>query len=255
MSMPNIPDINIDREDAIDIVISSVGMQELGLAHIINAEGEKIQSFLGTTDGQRVKDDIPIYDLIKLDKSIVNTISAVTNTELMLLLKLQKARKLLKFKEKEKTSLSGQIVWVDQTDVNKARPAETTVNLFQNGMFFKKKTVSSLDNQFTFNYLPIFDENEQAYVYTVSQNNIPGYNTSIADTVITNTLKKVYVKTVYYDSTNDIEIANESFAVFYGGNVSIYSKSLVGYSVIPPTMATLTNIRDDTTYTFYYNKL
>ncbi|MFQ6341187.1 collagen-like protein, partial [Bacillus sp. AF62] len=52
MSQPNLPDITPDisltREEAINLLLSSIAMQELGLAHIINAEGEKLQYALGT---------------------------------------------------------------------------------------------------------------------------------------------------------------------------------------------------------------
>ncbi|MEX0418494.1 hypothetical protein [Bacillus sp. C30] len=44
MSQPNLPDINpnitLTREEAINLLLSSIAMQELGLAHIIN-EREK----------------------------------------------------------------------------------------------------------------------------------------------------------------------------------------------------------------------
>ncbi|MDR5658559.1 hypothetical protein RH915_03550 [Serpentinicella sp. ANB-PHB4] len=47
MSFPNIPDvtpeIDIDREDVINLLLASIAFEELGLAHIFNAEAEKIQ--------------------------------------------------------------------------------------------------------------------------------------------------------------------------------------------------------------------
>ena len=53
MSMPNFPTISpaITREDAVNQILSSIAMEELGLSHIINAEGEKLQYVLGTLPG------------------------------------------------------------------------------------------------------------------------------------------------------------------------------------------------------------
>ena len=54
MSMPTIPDleptVTIDRDDALNIILSSIGMEELSMAHIVNAEAEKIQFALGTLE-------------------------------------------------------------------------------------------------------------------------------------------------------------------------------------------------------------
>ncbi len=54
MSMPNIPDLNpevsISRDDALNVILSSIGMEELSMAHIVNAEAEKIQFALGTLE-------------------------------------------------------------------------------------------------------------------------------------------------------------------------------------------------------------
>ena len=54
MSMPNIPNLNpnieIDRNDAVNIILSSIGMEELSLSHLLNAEAEKTQFALGTLE-------------------------------------------------------------------------------------------------------------------------------------------------------------------------------------------------------------
>ncbi|WP_242071583.1 hypothetical protein [Bacillus thuringiensis] len=50
MSLPNLPDITPDisvtRQEAINLLLSSIAMEEIGLSHILNAEGEKLQHFL-----------------------------------------------------------------------------------------------------------------------------------------------------------------------------------------------------------------
>ncbi|WP_341348111.1 hypothetical protein [Paenibacillus sp. FSL H3-0469] len=55
MSNPSIPNISttvtLTRYDAINLLLSSIAMEELALAHIINAEGEKIQYALGMLIG------------------------------------------------------------------------------------------------------------------------------------------------------------------------------------------------------------
>ena len=53
MSLPSFPVVNppIEREDAVNQILSSIAMEELGLSHILNAEGEKLQYILGTLPG------------------------------------------------------------------------------------------------------------------------------------------------------------------------------------------------------------
>lgn len=50
MSMPTIPDlnpeINLEIEDSIKMLCNSIALNEIGLSHITNAQGEAIQSIL-----------------------------------------------------------------------------------------------------------------------------------------------------------------------------------------------------------------
>ena len=53
MSLPSFPSISppFTREDVVNQILASIAMEELGLSHIINAEGEKLQYILGTLPG------------------------------------------------------------------------------------------------------------------------------------------------------------------------------------------------------------
>jgi hypothetical protein len=55
MSFPNIPNVTpsicVSRDDALNLLLSSIAFEELGLSHIINAAGEKIQYALGLIPG------------------------------------------------------------------------------------------------------------------------------------------------------------------------------------------------------------
>lgn len=110
MSMPNIPNvetkIDITTNQAANVVLASIGFEELGLAHIINAEGEKIQSFLGTLEGQELKKEVNIEELEKLDKIVNDTLKAITKKELLLLMKLEETKEILEYNEYNETTES-----------------------------------------------------------------------------------------------------------------------------------------------------
>lgn len=97
MSMPTIPnisaEINIDRKDTISMLIASVAMEELALAHILNAEGEKLQYVLGTLEGAD-PGEITICDILEVNKSIQKTLRDAIKTEMLLQFKLEDALEL-----------------------------------------------------------------------------------------------------------------------------------------------------------------
>jgi hypothetical protein len=92
MGMPNIPNveanIDIDREDVINLLLASIAFEELGLAHLVNAEAEKIQFVLGTLEGQDLQDP-SIDDLLEINRSVEQTLRSVIKNQMLLQFKLE----------------------------------------------------------------------------------------------------------------------------------------------------------------------
>ena len=92
MSMSNIPNLNpqisVNRDDAVNIILSSIGMEELSLAHILNAEAEKIQFALGTleTAGGQASSMTAILETNKLASKMVRN---VIKNQMLLSMKME----------------------------------------------------------------------------------------------------------------------------------------------------------------------
>lgn len=92
MSMPNIPNLNpqisVNRDDAVNIILSSICMEELSLAHILNAEAEKIQFALGTleTAGGQASSMTDILETNKLASKMVRN---VIKNQMLLSMKME----------------------------------------------------------------------------------------------------------------------------------------------------------------------
>lgn len=87
-SFPNNPDIT--RDDAVNQILSSVAMEELGLSHIINAEGEKLQYILGTLPGI-TGPAASIEDLLDANQSVQDLLQNASYNQLLLRSKMQQA--------------------------------------------------------------------------------------------------------------------------------------------------------------------
>lgn len=91
MSNPTFPDNPaITRDDAVNQILSSIAMEELGLSHIINAEGEKLQYVLGTLPGV-TGPAATIEDLLNTNESIQNLLQNASYNQLLLKSKMQQA--------------------------------------------------------------------------------------------------------------------------------------------------------------------
>ncbi|MGU3443270.1 collagen-like protein, partial [Bacillus cereus] len=92
MSQPNLPNITpnitLTREESINLLLSSIAMQELGLAHIINAEGEKLQYVLGTLM-TNLSPPPTLQEILDVNKSINQTLQNTKEQEMLLKGKLE----------------------------------------------------------------------------------------------------------------------------------------------------------------------
>jgi len=100
MSQPNLPNITpnitINRTDVINLLLASIAMEELSLAHILNAEGEKIQYVLGTIPGiSGLSPAANLEDLLQINDSVQDTIAMSIKKELLLDNKLKQITDLI----------------------------------------------------------------------------------------------------------------------------------------------------------------
>ena len=82
MGMPVITPGEGSREQAITDLIQSVALQEAALAHMMNAEGEKMQKIIAM-------DSVSTDDLLKLNKSVTQLVSAISRLEMLFIAKLE----------------------------------------------------------------------------------------------------------------------------------------------------------------------
>ncbi|MFF2014897.1 MULTISPECIES: hypothetical protein [Paenibacillus] len=91
MSMPNIPDIKpniiLNRKDVINLLLTSIALEEIGFSHIINAEAEKIQHML--------KDIcLTLDDALRVNDSVEHMLRGIVANQILLQFKLSDVLKL-----------------------------------------------------------------------------------------------------------------------------------------------------------------
>ncbi|MEK4741195.1 Cna B-type domain-containing protein [Bacillus sp. FSL R9-9481] len=119
------------------------------------------------------------------------------------------------YKNTETTELSGKKVWEDYNNKFNTRPESITVQLLQNGTEFQTKEVKvdTADKEgnwtFSFKDLPKYDEQGNAYTYTVNEVKVDGYETKVEGTTITNIYKNTETTEIsgkkVWDDNNSID--------------------------------------------------
>jgi hypothetical protein len=100
MSQANIPNItpiiSITLGQTVPLLLASIALEEIALAHIMNAEAEKIQFVLGTLSTQNVliPSQITISNLLTINQSVSQTLKDVIKKEMLLQFKLESVLKL-----------------------------------------------------------------------------------------------------------------------------------------------------------------
>ena len=82
LGMPEIITGEGTKQQAITDLIQSVALQEAALAHMMNAEGEKMQKIIAM-------EGVSTDDLLKLNASVSQFVSAVSRLEMLLVAKLE----------------------------------------------------------------------------------------------------------------------------------------------------------------------
>lgn len=85
MSMPTFPENNTDitRCQAFNMLLGSIAMEELALSHIMNAEGEKLQYFLGTLH-ESTRPEASAKEILEVNQSISTLLENVAHNQYLL---------------------------------------------------------------------------------------------------------------------------------------------------------------------------
>ena len=172
LSFPNIPNItpaiSITTEQTIPLLLSSIALEELALAHIINAEAEKLQFVLGTlpTGTELSPAVVSLAELFAVDSSVQRTLRDVIKKEMLLEFKFENVLDLIGtlpcqpmiqmtstevtpclFNNIGTVTCSGQLVSSPVTGT------PLTFNVFLNGVLASQAFFDSPDGNFNFSVL------------------------------------------------------------------------------------------------------
>ncbi|MFE6709034.1 hypothetical protein ACFVEL_29680 [Bacillus thuringiensis] len=89
-NIPNItPTISITAGQSISLLLASIALEELALAHIINSEAEKIQFVLGTLNSGITPPPVTLSSLLTVNHSVQQTLQSAIKQEMLLQFKLE----------------------------------------------------------------------------------------------------------------------------------------------------------------------
>ncbi|GAB6139118.1 hypothetical protein [Halanaerobaculum tunisiense] len=81
MSTPQIPDVT--QEESLTDLLESIALEETALAHVENAEAEKIQAIVGDFD------NLTVQQILDLQDSVDDTLKTTVKKQMLLQFKLE----------------------------------------------------------------------------------------------------------------------------------------------------------------------
>lgn len=95
MSFPNIPDIDpeisVTFEDAVNLLLTSIAMEEISLSKLMDAETQKILHIINDC---KHKESV-LHDAIKINKSVDDTLKNMIKLQMLLQFKLDNVKEIL----------------------------------------------------------------------------------------------------------------------------------------------------------------
>lgn len=125
------------------------------------------------------------------------------------------------------TDIEGEKIWYDGNSTS--RPKSITVHLLQNGKRIDSKVVTAQTNwKYAFTDLLAFDKNGVKYEYSIEEEAVPGYETTIKDNTIINTkLTKVEGQKSWIDGNNADKTRPSEITVILLQNKKEYDRKIV----------------------------
>ena len=106
------PLISISIGQTVPLLLASIALEELSLAHIMNAEAEKLQFVLGTLDDTGVAfspSEVSLEDLFAINASVRGTIRNVIKKEMLLGFKFENVLDLFPIRPTQILAIGGEI--------------------------------------------------------------------------------------------------------------------------------------------------
>ncbi|MFW7419372.1 Cna B-type domain-containing protein [Vagococcus fluvialis] len=145
------------------------------------------------------------------------------------------------YRNDDVTKVAGKKVWDDLDNKLNVRPETITVDLYQNNgkTPFKSQTIKADkkgDWNYTFENLPKYDDNLDEYTYTVKEQKVSHYESSVVGTTITNTYRNDDItelsgKKIWDDQDNKLHLRPESITIHLyqnGGETPFKSQEVSG---------------------------